>query len=95
MSKVKTRNNVTTHLSNLVGSGRDLIPSELPTHRDILRYGLLLREQADFDRRNYPVKELVKDMIPALLRQWLKANALFVFPVINHEERLKTKLKGI
>ena len=34
-------------------------------------------------------------MIPALLRQWLKANALFVFPVINHEERLKTKLKAI
>ena len=30
-----------------------------------------------------------------LLRQWLKANALFVFPVINYEERLKTKLKAI
>ena len=95
MSKVRTRNKVTSHLSNLIGSGRDLIPSEIPPHRYVLRYGILLREQADNDRRNYPVMDLVKDMIPAVLRQWLKANALFVFPVINHEQRLIAKLKAI
>ena len=92
ISKVRTRNKVTSHLSNLIRSGRDLIPSELPTHRDVLRYGILLREQADNDRRNYPVMNLVKDMITAVHRQWLKANALLVFPVISFQAALAWNL---
>ena len=91
----KTRNKIASHLSSLVGTGREFIPSELPTHRDLLRYGILCRELAEENRRNYTVNELVRDMIPPLLAQWQKANSQFKYPVINHEERLFSKVKKL
>ena len=59
--------------------------SELPTVRDILRYGIYLRDQSKDDRRNYPVDQLVGDIFPGLIGQWSKVNALFKPPVINEK----------
>ena len=72
-----TRGSLTTHLSIMVGIGRELIPSRLPTNRDLLRLGIFLREQAEKDSRNYTVSEIIRDIIPFLLKQWAKANEEF------------------
>ncbi|KAI4806672.1 hypothetical protein KUCAC02_017487 [Chaenocephalus aceratus] len=93
MAQVKTRAKSTSHLSNLVGTGRELLVSELPTVRDILRYGIYLRDQSKDDRRNYPVDQLVDDIFPGLIGQWSKANALFKPPVINEKVTIMPKLK--
>ncbi|XP_030289795.1 receptor-type tyrosine-protein phosphatase F-like isoform X5 [Sparus aurata] len=42
----------------------ELLVSELPTVRDILRYGIYLREQCEDDRRNYPVDQLPATLSP-------------------------------
>lgn len=95
MSKRKTRGQLSSHLSLLIGTGKELPVSELPTVRDILRFGLLLREQNSKDRRNYSDKELISDIIPHLLQQWARANALFKPPVINKHRTIELKLKGL
>ena len=95
MIKRKTRGQLSSHLSLLIGTGKELLVSELPTVRDILRFGLLLREQNSKDRRNYTDKELISDIIPHLLHQWTTANALFKPPVIIHCRTIELKLKGL
>ena len=84
----KTRKKSGSHLSNYLGTGKELLPSELPTTRDLLRFGLLKREQSEEDKRNYTVDQLVKEMMSALVEQWQKANAQFQFPVINHPDTI-------
>lgn len=95
MAHVKTRSKSSSHLSILVGNGQELLVSELPTVRDILRYGIYLKEQSENDWRNYPVDQLVGDIYPALICQWSKANALFKPPVISEKVTIISKLKGV
>lgn len=95
MSSLKTRQQVWTHLHDLVGSGSELPVAELPTVRDLMRYGLYLRQVSDEDRRNYTNDEIIVDIMNALLSQWCKANPRFTEPVVNSQKRIKTKLKGI
>ena len=47
MARKKTRNTLATHLSRFVGRGKQLLLSELPTARGILKYGIFLRETSD------------------------------------------------
>lgn len=95
MAKVKTRLQVLTHLHHLVGQGRELPVAELPTCRDLIRYGLYLRELSDQDRRNYNNDQLVADLMESLLVRWCSANPKFIEPVINSQVRIKTKLKSL
>ena len=60
-----------------------MLPSELPTLRDILRYSLLLREQCGDDIRNYPAADVAKDIYPKIFEKCELANCCFVRPVIN------------
>ena len=76
-----------------LGEGNELISSELPTVRDILRYGLLQRELSEKDKRNLLVDELVTMMSSVLITQWEKANPIFMFLVLNHEKTITKKLK--
>ena len=92
--KKRTRQSSFTHLSNLIGSGRDLLPSQLPTLRDILRYGLLLREQSDEDLRNYTGAGIAKDIYPKVLEKWERANSLFVTPVLNSRTTILNKIES-
>ena len=93
-SKRKTRLTTFTHMSNLIGTGRELLPSELPTVRDVLRYGLL-REQSGEDGRNYPAASLAKDIYPAMLQKWELANSSFVIPVVTSRITILNKIKVI
>ena len=81
-------------MSMYLGVERELIPSELPTTRDILRYGLLQRELSEKDKRNSTVDELVTKMFNVLARQWANANPQFKSPILNHDVTIKKKLRG-
>lgn len=93
-SKQKTRLGTFTHMSNLIGTGRELLPSELPTLRDVMRYGLLLREKSGDDVRNYPAASIAKDIYPKLLEIWERANSSFVAPVLNSRVTILQKIQG-
>lgn len=95
MAQVRTRTQSKSSLNNFVGTGRELLVSELPTVRDILRYGIYLREQCGEDRRNYPVDQLLRDIYPDLIGQWSKANALFKPPVTIGKRQIMSKLKEV
>ena len=82
-------------MSNVVGTGKNLLPSDLPTVRDMLMYGLLQRELSEVNKRNYSVDQLVKDMMEALQARWLTANAQLKVPVTNHPETISRKLKAL
>ena len=44
MAGVKTRKHSYSKLSELVGSGKDFLPSEVPTLRAVIQKGILIRE---------------------------------------------------
>ena len=69
----------------MVGSGRELLVAELPTVRDLLRYGLYLRDISDTNRRNYTNDQLITDLMTGLLAQWKRASSKFSEPVINSD----------
>lgn len=94
MAQVRTRTKSSCHMSKFVGNGQELLVSDLPTVRDILRYGIFLREHSEYDRRNYQVDKLVGDIYTALIRQWRKANALFKPPIINEKITIISKIKN-
>ena len=51
----RTTHKSSSHMSNYVGTGKDLLLTELPTVRDLLRYGILQRELSEENKRNYIV----------------------------------------
>ena len=83
----KTRNAKKCAISEFLGSGgKEFSPSELPTLKDILLKGLLLKEREEGGNKHvYSIKKLAQDILPALKDQLLKANAQFVvsFTVVD------------
>jgi hypothetical protein len=49
-SKKRTRLGTFTHMTNLIGTGRELMPCKLPTVRDVIRYGVPRREESGDDK---------------------------------------------
>ena len=100
-SKVRTRHKTESNLTKYLsksgeGAPKELLSTELPTLRAVLLLGIHLQEQRitldEVDKRNYTVKELCCDLADKVLAQWVKANALFVFPVIINKKSLSTKI---
>ena len=59
-----------------VGNSAELPEGQLPTLRDVFKQGLLLRERAINDYRNYSNKDLAIDLSAMILKSWLKVNVL-------------------
>ena len=77
-----------------MGTGKELLASELPTNKDLLRLGVLLKEECD-NTSDLSAEQLAKEIQPHLNRQWSKANALFVPPVTNHDKTVLPKLRDL
>ena len=101
-SSIKTRATSGTKIGDYLGSGKALLPSELPTLRSILRQGVLFKEEKVMEESNrrtggrtysYGKDEVVTDMIEALKVQWQKSNADFKPPVVISDQRIKARLK--
>src|SRR6218665_4185635 len=91
--KKRTRWGTFTHFSSLIRTWRDLLPSELPTLRDILRYGILLREQSGDDAHNYPAATFARDIYLKVIENWEQASQSFVNPVVNARIALLKKIQ--
>lgn len=89
---VRTRNKKSSHLSHYLGSGRELLKSELPTLRDALRYGVLIRQTSEKNQRTYTNKDIASDMTEAVLAQYTLANAQFKPPVITSQKKIRERL---
>ena len=83
--KPKTRHHSTWTLVDYLGVGKELVSSEVPTLRAALQLALYLQGEKwtleDTNKRNYPVKDLMRDVSSSVLAQWEKANFLFQPPI--------------
>ena len=95
MSGVRTRKTSGSNLSDVIGKEKEFLASELPTARDVLQFGLFLKETDNRPASKYPVSELINNIYIQLHSQWMKANHLFAFPVIITEKAAKNKLKDL
>ena len=86
MAKPKTHNTFGTKMGDFLVGGRLLLPSELPTERDVLRLAVCLQEEnmlvREEESRNYPMRDVVSDVLQQLLGKWQMANPLFQSPII-------------
>ena len=93
--KPKTRHASGSKMSDLLGPGKEFTLSELPTLREVLRYGIWLRLENTEDQRNYTNKEMAKDIVKKVLEQWARANNQFKNPVILSEKTLCDKVVSL
>ena len=94
----KTRKSFDSKRLDYVGSSRDLILSELPTLRSVLRLGQLImeREESKLDENlgHLPIsiQDMGKEVCARILTQYAKANVKFVPPVILDEKSIIQKV---
>ena len=93
----KTRNDSSSGLADIVGSGERMLQTELPTLRAVLRHGIFLQEMAlleeDVDRRNFPIKELAVTLPGDVIASWRRANKQFTQPVIIANSSVERKIQ--
>ena len=65
-----TRLSTNTKLIALVGPGKEFVPSEVPSLRAVIQRGILLQQDNLQSRRNYPIKDMAKDLAQFILEQW-------------------------
>ena len=62
-NKKRTRHSSSTKLSEYLGPGAELLPTEVPTPRDILRKGILIQEEKMLseggERKNFPINQMI------------------------------------
>jgi hypothetical protein len=93
MAGIKTRHSSDSKLSEYLGSGKELLISELPTLRAALRQGIKFQEDRVTAKTNYPDKELTLDVARSVENQWLKANSELVSPKVISLKSLQRSLE--
>ena len=86
-----TRLSSNTKLVELVGPGKEFLPSEVPTLRALIQKGILMQEDNlhnNIIRSKYPIKDMAKDLVQLILAQWQKSNIDFQPPVTKHEKTI-------
>ena len=99
-TKKRTRHSSSTALAEYLGGpGCDFLPTEVPTLRDVLRKGLLIREaqmlEDGGDRKNYPVRPMIEDLVSNIHDQWKKSNVKFTPPVVTNPKSLVNRLLNV
>ena len=86
-NKKRTRHSSSTKLSEYLGPGAELLPTEVPTLRDILRKGILIQEEKMLseggERKNFPINQMIEELTTSLYSQWEKSNFKFKPPVVS------------
>ena len=97
-SKPRTRQASSCKLSGFVGAGKEFSLADVPTVRAVIRRGLLLKEQKaeeGVDHKNYPTKDMARDLATLVVAQWQKANVKFKYPVIVSVQRVTAKVAAV
>ena len=80
----KTRKQTVSKLGELVGPGKELVPSDVPTLRAALQKGILIKErkliEEESDLKDVHVGDICRELAPSILSQWLKSNPKFSPP---------------
>ena len=96
MGSTRTRHKSSTKMTEYLGPATDLLLTEVPTLRDILRKGLLIQEEKMIaeggGRKNFPVKQMIDELTTALYAQWEKSNFKFKPPVLNERYNVLRRL---
>ena len=83
-------------MSDYLGPGKKLVPSQVPTLRAALQLGLYLQGERgtleDLDKRHYPVSELMSDVTVKVMGQGEKANRMFKPPIILLSRSMEQRL---
>ena len=94
-SPSRTRFGITSKLTKLIGTGREFLPSEVPTLRSVIRKGIFIQEENLHDnvtRNNYSIKEMALDLASEVCALWKKSNAQFEIPVIFTKKSVARKI---
>ena len=94
---MRTRHQSGSKLTELVGPGKDFIPSEVPTLRAVIQQGILIKEEllAKQDKKDVHVSELAVKLVPMIVAQWQKSNAKFCPPVTIQDLSIKQKVERL
>ena len=97
MSNVKTRKSTQTKLVDLVGKGKQFIPSEVPTWRSIFQYAVLIQKtelvENNVKNSKYPICNLSHDIAIKVLEQWTLSNSKFQPPVTINQKTLSRRIE--
>ena len=63
----------------------------MPTNRDVLCHGQLLKERA-LEGKQYTNKQMAADLAIIIIAHWEHANSMFKFPVIISKQRVNAKI---
>ena len=79
--KPMTRNEVKSSLTEYLGTGREMLESELPTLRAALREAVLIREQrliqTGKDIRSITMTKVMDTVVTSVQRLWLKSHSYY------------------
>ena len=92
----KTRQSLNFKLIEVVGLGKEFIPSEVPTLRSVISRGILLQEENDHNdlkRHLYPLSILSEELAELVVNQWKKSNSKFREPVVIKKSSTSRKIK--
>ena len=99
MAGIKTRKQSYSKLSELVGSGKDFLPSEVLTLRAVIQKGIVIREgvlvELEKAKTEVHSKDIIAQLVPLIVAQWQIANAKFTPPVTIQEKSIRTKVERL
>jgi hypothetical protein len=95
----RTRHQSGTKLGELVGPGKELNMSEVPTLRAFIQKGIKIKEkwmiELETSKKNVLVGDIVRKVAPLILAQWQRSNGKFCPPVTITEKSLVQKLEKL
>ena len=98
MAGPRTRHNSESSMAAYRGAALNMLPSELPTLRAIMRQGLQFQEDKlardGGNKCNYPISQMSQDLSMAVMELWLKANDEFCPPKVSTLKSLKRSIEN-
>ena len=94
-SPVRTRHKSASPMSDYLGRGKEMSPTELPTSRDILRYCLLLRETLPEFKTNQSIRVMMDKVLEEIRARWKRANFKFQPPVTATDRSILDRLSAL
>ena len=96
--KVTTRKESgSQQMKNLVGKGKELDKTEVPSWRAVIQQGILLKEtlilEDGLTKLEISARDLAKELAPLVAAQWNKSNIKFTPPVTISEDSLVRKIE--
>ena len=95
----KTRQQIGSKLGELVGPGKEFMPSEVPTLRACIQRGILIKERQLLEdskaKTEIHVGETCKELAPLVLSQWQRSNPKFYPPVVIKGDSLVKRLERL